>query len=119
MALAARAMHFPAYAPLDEATRPELLELGQALLLAENVRPSERGGLITRRGFGSMTLSRYGGTARTAGHKLFAAGNVPCVTDGTYLDAYDSESDVWKNVGRVPEADYRTTPLPAATPARR
>jgi hypothetical protein len=114
MALAARAVHFPAYAPLDEATRPELLDLGQALLLAENVRPTERGALITRRGFGSMTLDRYGATTRSAGHKLFAHGNVPCVVDGTYLDAYDSETDAWKTIGRVPEADYRTTALPTA-----
>jgi hypothetical protein len=114
MPLSARAMHFPAWAPLDEATRPELIELGQALLLAENVRPTERGGLVTRRGFGSMTLTRYGATTISAGHKLFAHGTAPCVIDGTYLNVYDSESDVWKNVGRVPEADYRMTALPAA-----
>lgn len=114
MALAARAVHFPAWAPLDESTRPELLDLGQALLLAENVRPTDRGALITRRGFSAMTLARYGATTRSAGHKLFAHGNAPCVIDGTQCDAYDSESDVWKNVGRVPEADYRLTPLPAA-----
>lgn len=114
MALAARAMHFPAYAPLDEATRPELLDLGQALLLAENVRPYERGALITRRGFGAMTLDRYGATTRSAGHKLFAHGGAPCVVDGTHLDVYDGESGAWKTVGRLPEADYRTTPLPTA-----
>ena len=114
MALAARAVHFPAWAPLDEATRPELLDLGQALLLAENVRPTDRGSLITRRGFGSMTLTRYGATTRSAGHKIFAHGNAPCVVDGAQCDVYDSESDVWKNAGRVPEADYRLTALPAA-----
>lgn len=114
MALAARAMHFPAYAPLDEATRPELLDLGQAVLLAESVRPTENGGYETRRGFASKTLSRYGGTSRSAGRRMFAAGQIIGVVDGTYCDAYDNESDVWKNVGRVSEADYDVLPLPAA-----
>lgn len=115
MALAARATHFPAYAPLDEATRPELLELGQAVLLAENVRATENGGYETRRGFASMTLTRYGATTRSSGRKLFAAGSTIGVIDATpQCDAYDSESDVWKTLGRVPEADYDLRALPAA-----
>ena len=117
MALAARAVHFPAYAPIDEATRPELLEPGQAVLLAENVRATENGCYETRRGYGAMTLTRYGATTRSAGYGMFAhgpAGKILGVLDASSCDVYDSESDAWKNVGRIPEADYDLTPLPAA-----
>jgi hypothetical protein len=113
MALPARASHFPAYAPLDEATRPELLEPGRAVLLAENVRPTENGGYETRRGYASMTLDRYGATTRSAGRKLFPSGSTIGVIDGTYLDVYDEQADAWKTMGRVPEADFALTPLPA------
>lgn len=114
MPLAARVLHIPAGLGIDQATREELVEAGQANLANENVRQEERGGLCTRRGFRSVTLNRYDATTRSAGHKVFSVGDVPFVIDGTHCDAYDSESDTWKTIGRVPEADYELTPLPAA-----
>jgi len=120
MALAARAMHFPAYAPLDEVTRPELLELGQAVTLAENVRPTESGGYETRRGFTYQTLTRLDATNRSAGYKLFSHGShgkQTCVVDGTYLDVYSTSAARNVTRGRVPPfgLSYIKLPGPGTT----
>lgn len=120
MALAARATHFPAYAPLDEATRPELLELGQAVLVAENVRPTENGGYETRRGFGYQTLARLDASNRSAGYKMFAhgsAGKQTCVVDGSVLDVVSPSAGVNVTRGRVSPfgLSYLKVPGPGTT----
>jgi hypothetical protein len=120
MVLQARPLHFPAYAPLDEATRPELLEPGAAVLLAENVRPTENGGYETRRGFGYQTLARLDATNRSAGYKLFAHGSKgkqTCVVDGSYLDVYSPPTGVNVTRGRVSPfgLSYLKVPGPGST----
>lgn len=114
MPLRTQVLNITAAAPIDEATRPELLSPGQANKGATNVRATQRGGLTKRRGFSSLTLDRYGATTRSAGRKLFSDGKVIGVIDGSQLDVYDTVKSAWKTLGRVPEADYRIIPLPSA-----
>lgn len=113
MVLAARPVHFPAYAPIDESTRPELLELGQAVLRAENVRPTENGGYETRRGFTAQPVTRIDGTSRSAAYKVFAHDKQTCVVaEGPTLDAYSTGVSNGAARGRLPETAARVTGLP-------
>ena len=112
MALPARPMHVPAGLPLDEATRLELLDVGKANVAQRNVRVDELGALERRLGFAAMTSTFVGGETRTAGRKLFAHRDAPCVIDGTSLDTYSSSAEAWLRIGRVPECSYRERPLP-------
>lgn len=109
MALPGRPMHVPAGLPLDEATRPEILDVGKANVFARNVRGIERGSLEKRLGYNAKSSVRIDGTTRSAGQKLFAHGDAqtPCVIDGVTLDVWAQAQGKWSSAGRVPEAVYR------------
>lgn len=112
MALPAHALHIPAGLKIDENTRPELVEPGSANLYQENVRPTERGALAKRFGFGVGSLARADGTTRGAGHRHYADGFVTNVIDGSTVDGDVRAASVAKSLGRLPEAVHRLMDLP-------
>ena len=113
MALAARPMHIPAGLPLDEAIRPELLDVGKANVSNVNVRQDERGALRKRLGFGSQSRNRIGGL-RTAGGRLFSHEGVPCVIDGAHLDSFVERANTNVTRSRVSECAYRLMGVPVS-----
>lgn len=115
MALAARTVHAPCAAGIDESTRPELLEPGASALVLENVRADRRGGYTKRLGYDYLELGRLDGSSRSAGRKLFTLGERTCVVDGTQLDVYSEQVGAWVNAGRVSECSVRLTELASTT----
>jgi len=114
VAVSPRTMHVPAGLPLDEATRPELLDVGTANVANRNVRNNERAALEKRLGFAALSSDLLLGGERTTGRRIFAHGtdDVPCVIDGTHLDVYSENAEEWVRIGRVPECSYRLRDLP-------
>lgn len=103
MALQSRTVHIPAGAGLDQRTREEFLEPGQALLRAENVRQREPGSLSKRDGFAALSLARLSGS-RSAGYRHFPLRDQVCVIDGAQIDVYSPAVGVSVTKNRVPEA---------------
>lgn len=116
MALASQVLTIPAAAGIDESTRPELLQPGQANRSARDVRAAKRGGLTKRRGFAAQALTRldsdYG--SRSAGCRLFAHGQQTCIIDGTYLDTW-APTDGNVTASEVPECGLSFKKLAATS----
>ncbi len=113
MALQARTIHIPAGLGIDESTREELIEPGQANLAQVNVRTQKRGGLVKRHGFTALDASRFDASTRAVGRRLIACGKQTCIYDGQLLDSYDATLGANATHGRVP--DFGVERFPAAT----
>jgi hypothetical protein len=112
----AQPMHVPAGLVMDQATRPELLDVGQANILNVNVRATERGALETRLGFeAGLGLTRFDGTTRTTGRRLGSHGRKPWVINGTSFEVYDAGKALWKDAGRISEVEVSTRGMAAVT----
>lgn len=114
-AVSPRPMHIPAGLPLDETTRLEIIEAGQANVINLNVRQRERGTLEKRLGFGPLSSVRLDDTSRPAGARIFQRGDAIAVIDGTMIDVYAPTASAGPNVtrGRVPEASVKLRSAPA------
>lgn len=115
MALGAKPMHVPCGLPINQAARPEHVNVGEANLNNVNVRLTERGAAEKRLGFGAMGATVLGawntarGTStRTTGNAIGDTGGRPYVISGTELQVYDETSATWYSLGRVPEAAVST-----------
>ena len=104
----AHVIHSALGLPIDEATRPELVELGTKTLRAENVRQLVRGAATKRNGFALLPTVRFDATAATAGYKLFADGRSALrVTDTLWAESYSPQAQAWSPLSRMPEATAR------------
>lgn len=112
MALPSRPMHVPAGLPIDESTRRELLDVGNANVSANNVRHNKKGALEKRLGFGPLVKTRSVASSRSAGRRLFAHNGVPTIIDGSFLDSYVEAASANFTRSRVPECSYRLMDLP-------
>lgn len=113
MTLPSRPMHIPAGLPIDEGTRPEILDVGGANVSNVNARRVRRGVLGKRLGYAPQTKARLDATTRSAGARLFCQRDVVGVIDGAYLDVYSDGAAVNATRGRVP--DCSVTMRPSAT----
>lgn len=115
-AIQPRAMHVPAGLPIDESTRPEALEVGQANTSNVNVRSEERGTLCKRLGFASLPgTTRFDATTRSSGGRLFSHKDRVCTIDGTQLDVYDEDKALAAVAGRPSECRVSTRPMAASS----
>lgn len=102
-------------AGLDESQQEEVLDPTAGFTRLENVRQDRRGAVSKRLGYGSLALTRLDATSRSAGRKLFSAGDRVCTIDGTHLDVYGETLSRWTTVARVPEASYRVLAAPSSS----
>lgn len=108
----AHVAHSPVGLPVDEATRPELVDFGSKLLRSENVRQGQRGASAKRDGFAAMTTARSDASTSTAGYKMFAKRKqLLRVTDTLQLETFSPTANAWQATGPVPEAGVTTTGL--------
>jgi hypothetical protein len=112
---AVKPLHIPAGLPIDEATRPEMLDVGTANLVNVNVRMNNRQVLVKRRGYAAISASRLDGTTRSAGNRMFMNGQQVCTIDGTNLDVYSDSVGVSVLKSRVPEASVKLAPAPSVS----
>lgn len=95
----AQTRHIACAAPIDEATRVELLQAGQRLRSAQNLRQNKRGAIEKRPGFDTLTANRVTGAARSTGERMTSFRGAPVVIDSSAtLDVYDAA--LVKNVNR-------------------
>lgn len=113
MTLPARPLHVPAGLPIDELTRPELLDVGAANLSNINVRQTEQNALEKRLGFTSLTKVFLDNSSRSTGYRLLMNGTQPCCIDGTNLDVYSETMGLSVVKARVPEVTYRMLESPS------
>lgn len=111
MADPSQLMQFAFATGIDQSQRDEVLEPTAGFLTLENVRQTKRGGVGKRYGFTALTLSRLSGS-RSAGYKLFAAGDNIAVIDGHQLDIYSSTASAFITKDRVPECVATRVALP-------
>lgn len=109
-------VQFPFSAGIDEATRSEVVEAGAGWLTLENGRQDQRGGYHTRAGFTWLSTARLDGTSATAGYKQFADSRAPVrISDLLQVETWSPQANVWQQLGRVCEVDYRTVEVAQPT----
>lgn len=116
MTLPARTMHIQSGLPIDESTRPELLDAGTANVANRNMRGIERSTLEKRLGYSVLSSARLDTTTRASGARLFSRAENPCVIDASAnLDQYMSSIGKWSTTGPIPEAMYTLQSVPSPT----
>lgn len=108
-------IQFPFSAGIDESTRAEVLDAGNAWLVLENGRQNQRGGYSTRKGFTALPILRADATSSSAGYKLLTDGDATLrITDINEVEAYSAATATWKAAGRISEADFTLSDVPVA-----
>lgn len=99
--------------PINEAEQDELFDARTSFKTKENGRQNKRGGYYKRYGFSVLSTERFDTTTALSGYKLISD------KDATYrfvdgqIESYDSETDRWKQLGRVPDASCRLIDMPS------
>ena len=101
-------IHLPAGVPIDQSTRAEHIQAGQANLYAQNVRTTSLGALTKRLGMRAIPATRMALSDRTTGLRVASYKDTLVASDGFIMDVCaESLSYEWVPRGRLPECDAK------------